>query len=346
MTSDQQLAIIESMLTAGHRSVDLDRHSLLLWGLGGGALAAFTELVITQERFPDLQHRAFALLIWLAFWVGSFAWTDHQLTRHFRAARDETLPFAQAQINRAWCMLLGLAILGTFAMFFFGGGMMIYAMWMVLLGMGIYLYGLFSRPLIEWIGLATLLLGVTSLAAGVPLGVSHWLVASCFSIGLPLAGILASHIDDHRIVGRICGLGIWLALVILPAIGIFRLTSAEQAPSAFTISLSELGKAGVFVEPRIVHIPAGTIVPLKVDMKSSLIAISPDVSLPIQLTQPIDVLLDNGQPEGRYRFGDGNWHAMRDGVLALRIATFTPHIENGRPIIKATASMDLQRIDR
>jgi len=37
-----------------------------------------------------------------------------------------------------------------------------------LLGLGVYLFGLFSRSLIEWIGLATILLGATGLAAGLP----------------------------------------------------------------------------------------------------------------------------------------------------------------------------------
>ena len=62
-------------------------------------------------------------------------------------------------------MLLSVGCLGSFAMFFYGGSGMIYALWMVLLGLGVYLFGLFSRPLLEWIGLATILLGVAGLAA-------------------------------------------------------------------------------------------------------------------------------------------------------------------------------------
>lgn len=345
MRSNQQLEIIESMLIAGHRSVHLDRHSLLLWGIGGGALVAFTELVITPDRFPETPHRAFALLLWLTFWIGSCAWIDHRLTRHFRAAREETLPFAQSQINRAWCLLFFLGTLGTFATFFFGGGMMVYAMWMVLLGIGIYLYGLFSRPLIEWIGIATLLLGITSLAVGLPLGTARFLTASAFAAGLPLIGVLVQRIEDSDPVSRIAGVGIWLSLVIVPAYAMAHLDPARPTPSAPTISLNDLNKVRLSDQPQTLHLPAGTVIPLKVDLNSSLIAISPLAALPVQLTQPLDVLLDKGQPEGRYRFAGSPWRSTRDGELTLHISAFVPAVEDGRPIIKATAQMDLNRID-
>jgi hypothetical protein len=170
-----QLHSIQSMLAAGHRSVHLERHSLLLFGGAGGILSVTTEWVITESFFPDNRERALGLLLWLAFWLGGASLLDHRLTRHARQKRSETLPFAQEQITRAWWMLLSVGTLGSFAMFFYGGGAMIYGLWIVLLGLGIYLFGLFSRPLIEWIGLATILLSVVGLSAGLPYGATRWL---------------------------------------------------------------------------------------------------------------------------------------------------------------------------
>lgn len=41
-TPEQRLETIQSMRFAGHRSVRLERHSLLLWGGVGGFLCAVT----------------------------------------------------------------------------------------------------------------------------------------------------------------------------------------------------------------------------------------------------------------------------------------------------------------
>lgn len=194
----EQLQAIHAMLAAGHRSVHLERHSLLLIGAVGGFLSVVSEWAITPERFPDATERGFALLVWLAFWLGGVSLLDHWLTRRARARRAETLPFAQTQITRAWWMLLSVGCLGSFAMSFYGGGSMIYALWTVLLGLGIYLFGLFSQRLIEWIGLATILLGITGLAAGVSYETTRWLNASCFAVGMPLAGWMAAKFLTRR----------------------------------------------------------------------------------------------------------------------------------------------------
>jgi drug/metabolite transporter (DMT)-like permease len=340
MNAKHQLEAIQSMLTAGHRSVHLETHTLMLWGLGGGAIVAFSEYVLTHEHFPSVTQRAFALLLWLGFWLGGIAWFDHRLTHASRVERGETLPFVQAQINRAWWMLLILGTLGSFAMFFFGGGTMIYAMWTVLLGLGIYLFGLFSRPLIEWIGLATLLLGVAGLAAGVPFQATHWLAASCFAVGLPLAGLMSRRFADRAVFRRALALLIWLCLVCVPALLLFKWEGGRPVPEAPHIGVADLA-AMVSDQPVVLELPAGTVVPMKVDMTSPLLAMDVNAPMEIRLTRPLQVLLDKGQPEGRYRVGEGDWHGIRDGVLQLRISAITPQIETGKPTVRITSSLEL-----
>jgi hypothetical protein len=315
----EQLQSIQAMLAAGHRCVELERHSLMLWGLVGGGLCAFTDLAINGERFPDNSQRAIALFIWLAAWLGGMSWLDHRLTRQARLAREETLPFAQAQITRAWWMLLALGTLSTFAMFFHGGGDMIYALWTVLLGLGIYFFGLFSRPLIEWIGLATILLGIAGLASGLPMSSARWLTASSFAIGLPFAGWLSNRTQDTVTGRRALAVVLWLVAVIAPAMAATRFVPTARTPTAATETL---------------RVPAGTLVPLHVDMDSALVAISPDASLPVRMARATEIALTNGQPDGRYRFDDGSWHAIKDGVLALRIDHIQPKIDGGKPEIR------------
>lgn len=319
----KQFNAIQSMLAAGHRSVHLERHSLLLIGGVGGFIAAATESIITADRFPDLTQRALALLVWLSFWLGSMAWLDQRLTRRARTRRDETMPFAQAQITRAWWMLLGMGTLGSFAMFFYGGGGMIYALWIVLLGLGIYLFGLFSRPLIEWIGLATILLGVASLAAGLPYGVAHWLTASCFAIGMPLAGWLNARVRQDGLAQVVPALGLWLLLVALPPLLFSRVLPAAP-PNAAT--------------DQVLRLAAGSQVPLHVDLDSQILQIAPEAALYMTLLKPLEVILRDGKPEGRYRIAEGDWHEIHEGVLELRIDRLTPQLANGNPTVRAHAS--------
>jgi hypothetical protein len=315
----ERMQSIQAMLAAGHRCVELERHSLLLWGGVGGGLCAFTDLVINGDTFPDNAQRAVAVLVWLAAWLGGMSWLDHRLTRKARLARAETLPFAQAQVTRAWWMLLAIGTLATFAMFFHGGGIMIYALWTVLLGLGMFIFGLFSRPLVEWLGLAAILLGIVGLAAGLPFGTARWLTASAFAIGLPFAGWLAARVDERRAGRRLLTVGLWLAVVIVPALAAARLFPAISPPTPGTATLK---------------LPAGSTVPLYFDMDSPLLGIAPTDALPMRVMRDTEVALADGQPDGRYRFDGGDWHAVKDGVLTLRIDRIRPQVADGKPAVR------------
>jgi len=319
--AQEQLHSIHAMLAAGHRSVHLERQSLFLLGGVGSFLAIASEWVITVERFPDNRQRALATLVWLIFWLGGMSLLDYRLTRNARLRRAETVPFVQAQIQRAWWMLLVMGALGTFAMFFYGGGAMVYALWIVLLGLGMYLFGLFSRPLIEWIGLATMLLGVAGLAAGLPLGATRWLMASCFGIGMPLAGWLGQRSDERSRAWRFLALLTWLALVVLPPLLFVRM-SPVPAPTA---------------DSQVMHLAAGTRVPLRIDLESPLLSASPQAGIELTLTQPVDVVLKGGEPDGRYRIGDSDWHVIRDGDLHLMIDRVTPRLASEGPEVRMHA---------
>jgi hypothetical protein len=315
----ERMQSIQAMLAAGHRCVELERHSLLLWGGVGGGLCAFTDFFINGDNFPDNTQRAIAVFLWLAAWLGGMSWLDHHLTHKARLAREETLPFAQAQVTRAWWMLLAIGTLATFAMFFHGGGIMVSALWTVLLGLGMFVFGLFSRPLVEWIGLATILLGIAGLAAGLPFSAARWLTASVFAIGLPFAGWLAARSDDRRIGQRMGQVALWLAAVIVPALTLARFVPTAVPPTPATATL---------------RLPAGSMVPLYFDMESPLLGIAPTDALPMRITRDTEVALTDGQPDGRYRFDGGDWHAVKDGVLTLRIDRIRPKVVNGAPEVR------------
>lgn len=329
----EQFQVIQSMLAAGHRSVHLERHSLLLIGGVGGFLSVVTEWVITDDRFPEVGQRGAALLVWLAFWLGGMALLEFRLTRRSRARRAETLPFAQAQVTRAWWMLLSVGALGSFAMSFYGGGGMIYALWTVLLGLGIYFYGLFSRPLIEWIGLATILLGVAGLAAGLPYGTTRWLNASCFAVGMPLAGWLNARLGEAGLARRAAALAFWLAVVTIPPLLATQYGHTEAPTHAPTERVRGTGD-------EVLRLEAGRRVPLRVDLESPILGVAPDAGLDMTLSQPVEIALHDGKPDGRYRIGHGDWHEIRDGILRLSIDRIAPRLHGGMPEVRAHAVFD------
>lgn len=324
------------MLAAGHRCVHLERHTLLLIGGVGGFLSVVTEWVITSERFPDVAQRGGALLLWLAFWLGGVSLLDHALTRQARVRRAETLPFAQAQITRAWWMLLSVGCLGSFAMFFHGGGSMIYALWTVLLGLGIYLFGLFSRTLIEWIGLATILLGVAGLAAGLPYGATRWLTAAAFAIGMPLAGWLNVRTSEASLSRRTLALAFWLLAVASPAL-LFAAYDRAEPPEGVPLSA---GRAALSSGERVLRLEAGSRIPLRVDLDSPILAASADTALELRLIRPVEVALSDGRTDGRYRIGEGRWHEIHDGMLRLTIDRVTPQLHGVMPEVRMHARFE------
>jgi len=333
----ERLEAIHSMLAAGHRSVHLEKHSFFLWGLLGGVLCAGTQSVVNTERFPDFHQQALALITWLGFWLTSGGLLDYFLTKRAKRGRDETLPFAQAQMTRAWWMLLCMGTLSSFAMYFYGGGTMIYVLWIVLLGLGLYLFGLFSQPLIEWTGLAIILLGIVAPATGLPFGMTRWLAASCYAIGLPLTGWLASRVDDTRLIPRGLTLVGWLVVVVEIPVFLAKTLLTTVAPTTLPIPLSNFHTA---VGEQVVNIPVGTPVSLRLSLDSSLLAVPADASFPMTLTRPLDMALKNGKPEGRYRLDGGKWADIHEGLLMVRIEKLQPEIESGMAIIRAQGTFD------
>lgn len=153
----QQLDAIHSMLSAGHRNLRIERHSLILWGISFGGLMLLSDHILTADQFPDLFQRAVAWLILLSVTVMSISLLDWQLTRRAKRLRDEAWPFIHRQVLKLWWLLMSVGALMTFATFFYGGGYMIFPAWLVLAGLGLYVHGLFSEELLEWTGHSLLL---------------------------------------------------------------------------------------------------------------------------------------------------------------------------------------------
>ncbi|WP_347249915.1 hypothetical protein, partial [Zoogloea sp.] len=63
---------------------------------------------------------------------------------------------------------------------------------------------------------------------------------------------------------------------------------------------------------RIVGLPAGTRVPVRVEVSGDLFRPAADAILPLTLDQPLEILVRDGQPTGDVRAPGGPWRLARE----------------------------------
>ena len=311
----QQLDAIHSMLSAGHRNLRIERHSLLLWGLAGGALCLFSDNILTLKQFPLLEQRALAWLLLLTVVFGGVGMLDWHLTRRAKQARDEALSFIHRQVLKVWWLLIGMGILVTFAMFFFGGGYMLFPAWLIFIGLGLYVHGLFSEELLEWIGSSTILISVLSLGFHLPLETIKWIAAAVFGIGLPM---LALMLDRGRSLSpwkRIAQTLLWSSAVLVLPLVAQHYATAITLPETPAIPLASFLHQSDTSGLRIVSLPAGALIPVEVEITGNLFDSTVKPVLPLKLSSPLEMMIEDGKLTGAVRTQGGNWLNARDTIL-------------------------------
>lgn len=307
------LHAIQAMLAAGHRSICLRSHTLLLWGVTGGILCLSLDYILTPERFPDMWVRHLALLFLLAVVLSGVALADYGLTRRRLQELDESLSFTQAQITKVWWLLIGMGVVFSFASGMYASGAMTFGIWLLLTGIGLYVHGLFSDRVLEWAGMSIIVLGAGSLVAQIGYLQMKWLAASTFGIGLPALALILDRGVQRSLSVRLMRLGLWLCVVLLaPLIGYLSF-DRTVAP----------------VSGRVIEFPAGTVVPLKVRMKSDSLQVGGDAELPMTLKQPLRVALNGDKPDGRFQLEGQDWKRFPFD-FRIRVDGFSAELEPGR----------------
>jgi hypothetical protein len=312
-TPAQQLAAIHAMLAASHRNLRVERHSLPLWGIPAGLLWAVSEYILTPEQLPDLAGRAIA---WLALITGVLALVgtlDWHWTRQTKAARDEAWSFIHRQVIKVWWLMMGLAALTTFAMFFYGGAYMLCAVWLVCLGIGLYVHGLFSEELLEWGGLLAMLIGIGSLIAQFPFETMRWITAAVFGIGLPLLSLMLDRGRHRPALIRFGQMLLWLSAVLIGPLTIEASAHRSGIPEIPPVPLAAFRADPHAGEgSHIVAIPAGTVVPVELALGGDLFVSGvSQPALMLSTAQSIELLLRDGELTGDVRLAGGDWQQSR-----------------------------------
>ncbi len=312
----QQLDSIHSMLSAGHRSLRIERHTLVLWGSGSGGLIMASNHILTAEQFPDVQMRAFAWLILLTLFVSGVALIDWHLTRHVKQARDEIWSFIHRQVLKVMWLLMAVGVLLTFATFFFGGGYMTLAAWVVLVGLGLYVHGLFSEQLLEWVGALIIAIGICMLAFRLAYSDLQWVAASTLGLGLPLLSLMLDRGQERAAHVRSLQSAGWLLCVLLPPLLAHHSTTVVASEHAPLVSYEQFraqsgGKQAVIL-------PAGMAIPVRFDVSGKLFRAQDGVTFPLVLKEQLQIMMRDGEPTGELRFPDGTWSQWQD-TLTIQI---------------------------
>lgn len=309
----QQINAIHAMLSAGHRNLRIERHSLLMWGIPAGLLFALSEFILTPAQIPDVNQRALAWLALLVTVLTTVAAIDWLWTRRVKQARDEAWSFIHRQVQKVWWLLMALAVLTTFGMFFYGGGYMLCAVWLVMLGLSLYLHGLFSEELLEWVGAVTIVIGIGSLVAQLPYETMRWIATAVFGIGLPLLAMMLDR-GQHRPAGvRLGQMLIWLAAVLVIPLWVEQRVHAAPRIESEPLSLADFRSN--LAPPTGYHsvtLPAGTSIPVEIELSGDIFVTDGQRPvLPLILNRPIELMMHDGKLTGDARFAGESWQLAR-----------------------------------
>jgi len=308
--ASEQIEAIHTMMASGHRSVRIERHTLILWGLAAAGLILLASAIFTHERFPVAWVRAVTATSFIATVLIVVAYLDIRQIRRNRDHRAESISFVQLQLTKVWWLLVGLIVLINLGMHFFGGGYMFYSLVLILMGLALYIHGLFSKQMLTLAGMMMILLGLASISLRLPFPVIEWLTIFCFGLGWPLLGMTLDHPAlNQSLKYRLLFSLFWLSLVILPVFAIYQSDRLKNMPDATPIPLTQYLQQGeqIGMTEEVVTLAAGSTVPVKVELTGDVLEGLNVTTLSMLLSQPINISLQDGKPDGRFRVSDGPW---------------------------------------
>ncbi len=304
--ASRQLESIHAMLSSGHQSIRIEKHTFFYWGIAGGLLTALLEFL--YRNVAMLMNTTIYVLLCASI-LGTIGYLDYRKTRNIRRSQDESLSFIQVRMTRIWWLLIGAAIAFNVGLGIYGGNIA-FSMWFILIGLAIIIQSFFSTQPLMPFGIALIVIGAISPLCLPYTGLS-WLAVSVFGVGIPLLGFMLYQTSGLWQADKPYAVIIWFVLAIAPGYAAYQadlLSRQAKVPTVTAISLAEYqANAALQQGSQIIRLPIGTIVPLKLSAKGSLIDDSISIELPLKLNKSIEVVLENGKLNGMYRVGQGEW---------------------------------------
>ncbi len=323
ISADTQLESIQSMLAYGHNSIRLEKHTLPLWGGGIGLLTAFShDISRSVFEIDPVWGQVFHFSL-LAIVLLAVIWIDYHMTRSARALRDESISIVQHKVTLAIWMLFAFAfLLDVYANLSLGGGRQMFGVYILLTGIALSMFGLYSELWYRWSGIVLVLLGLGIMFILHPGNMSRLLTASIFIVG-SCAIALLQPLATNRARCIMLSLA-WVLVAFMTTALAYRLDYYLDisADGETVMSWSEFQKhkpEGMYV----VRLPAGTEVPVDISISGDVFEGAAKTSLNLKISKDIDLEFKDGNPTGIYRVIDGPWLERNDALFTRQFVRKT-----------------------
>lgn len=234
---------------------------------------------------------------------------------------------------------MGIGALLTFAVFFCGGGYMLYTAWLVLLGTGQYVHGLFSQETLKWAGALIILIGIAMLATQQSADNLKNIATSVFGIGLPALALMLDHGRVRSKAYRAVQTLGWACLVLAIPLAAARWPLIGTDADSPVISLHEYQRQGAPKGGQAVSLPAGTRIPVQIEMAGNLFeAGAAPLLLPLVLKRSMELQLVDGKPTGAARQPGSAW--SKGPETQINIPWFKGELSpQAGPLLKASMTV-------
>jgi len=311
--TEKCLEDIRAMMTTGHKSIRIEKHTFFYWGISGALLTALIAFLYQNQtiHMNTMTYTALCAVV-----LGLVGYLDYRKTREIRSAQDESISLIQVKMTRIWWLLIGTAILFNIGLMVYGGTSA-YSIWFVLIGLAIIIHASFSTQPLAKFGFALIAMGIF-LPALMPYTGLTWVTVSVYGVGVPLLGFMLYQSSGFWQANKPYAVIVWLVIAVAPgyiAYEVEKNINKIDLPSK-SISLAEyMSQPSLQKGLQAIRLPAGTVVPLKLSAKGSVISDSVFTELPLVLKEPIEVAVEHGKLTGSYRVGHGAWSSLHSWEL-------------------------------
>jgi hypothetical protein len=232
----------------------------------------------------------------------------------------------------------------------FGGVYQIYMVWLALVGLGLFLHGLFSHELVEWAGAGLFLLAILVLVSGLPLAWHRPLLICTAGLGLPLLGEFL----HWRVVAQVARTGRLFACVVavlvasvLPAWLAVQWSQRVDFPDDIPVLSPQQPqqlqqRSTPWPRYLAVHVVAGTSIALELDIQGGVLQSAHSApQLHYTMAQDLDLLLIDGKFSHFVRRAGQEWQ-NQDGWLRITRLDFEPDLGQGSGLrVRSSAQVEL-----
>jgi hypothetical protein len=311
------------MLADGHKSIRLERHTLPLWGGAIGFLTAFTHDISSPVyEIGHIWGRVFQVTF-LAIVLLAVIWIDYRMTRSARALRDESISMIQRKVTLGIWMLFAFALLlDVYANIYLGGGRQMFGVYLLLSGIALSMFGLYSERWYRWSGIVLVLLGLIVMFILQPSNTSRLLTASIFIVGSFSIAFLqpyASSTSRCMTLSLAWVLGAFMTTALAYQLDYYLDISADSKAVIQWSEFQKLKPEGEYI----VRLSPGAEVPVDISVGGDVFAGMVKSKLVLTIAKQIDMEFKNGKATGVYRVNDGPWLEKNDAMYTRKFVRET-----------------------